>query len=108
MNNIYITIITTLIRLACLWLSGAALSHLSPAAYNLVNDAIQKLGGPELLVTSVAGTLGMVGLSVWLKMKSRLHLDIALGLPKGSTASEVKNVEESKSILSVLANPQPK
>lgn len=105
MNNVYLTIISTIVRVFVVWFLGALASHLSPAVYTIVNDAITKLGGQEMLITSVAGFLAMLGLAIWLKLKSKLDLKIALELPKGATVADVKNFSDNKSALSVLKDP---
>ena len=106
MNNTYLTIISTLVRIALLWLMGALASHLSPTTYNLVNDLITKLGGTDMIVVSVSGTVGLSLLAVWFKLKSKIHLETALNLPKGSTTADVANA--APSVMNALTSPQPK
>lgn len=106
MNNIYLDIVKTLVRVLIVWLTGMLYSHLSPSAYNVANDIITKLGGTEAVVIAVAGFLGALGWSLWTRLASRVHLNTALNLPKGSTTDDVKI--NSPSPMSALTNPTPK
>lgn len=106
MNNTYSQILTTLVRVAFMWLMGALASHLSPAAYDLVNNIITQLGGKDALVLAIVGVVGTASLSVWIRLKSKVHLNTALELPKGSTTEDVK--QAAPSILSVLKDPAAK
>lgn len=106
MNNAYLQILTTLVRVLVVWLMGALASHLSKPAYNLVNDIITQLGGQEALILAVVGFLATAGFSIWVKLKSHVNLTTALKLPKGSTVDDVKM--NAPSVVSALTNPQPK
>ena len=105
MNNTYLQIVTTLVRVAFMWLMGALASHLSPTAYNVANDIITKLGGQDAVILGIAGTLATAGLSVYLKLKSKVHLDTALKLPEGATVADVKKA--SPPVTDALLNPAP-
>lgn len=105
MNSTYTSILTTIVRVAVMWLMGALASHLSPTVYNLVNNIITQIGGINALITAVAGALGLGLLSVWIRLKSKLHLKIALALPQGATVADMKNEADKESTFSVLTNP---
>lgn len=106
MNNTYTTILATLVRIAFLWFMGALASHLSPTTYNAVNNLITQLGGTDTVVLSISGTVGLTLVAIWLKLKSKIHLNTALNLPKGSTTQDVANA--APSVMTALTNPQPK
>jgi hypothetical protein len=106
MNNVYVSIIGRIVLALVMWLMGVLASHLSKPAWNTANDIIMLLGGPQALALSITGTVASLGLVVWLRLKSKVHLDKALELPEGSTVEDVKKT--SPSAMSALKNPSPK
>lgn len=105
MNNTYIEIVKLVVRFVVAWLMGALASHLSPTTWTLVNDIILKLGGTEAVILYITGTLASLGLAIWLRLKSQVHLRTALELPKGATVQDVKT--QSPSPLEALKKPNP-
>ena len=104
-DNIYLKLVTMLVRIFFVWLSGAMVSHLSPKVYTVVNDTITQFGGMEVLIGSVASTIGVTGLAIWLRLKTRLRLVTAMELPASATMSDVKEAADNKSVIQVLKNP---
>lgn len=104
MNPTYLTIVNWAVRAIVLYAMGV-LGSKYPAVYNSVNSLVHSLNGQEAVIASLAGAIAVCGWSLWAKLKDKLHLKIALDLPKGSNMADVKAAADTHSVTSVITNP---
>lgn len=91
MNNTYIKVLTIILRALFVWISGFLVSHLTKTGWNVANDIIMALGGPEAIIAAAVAFLGALGWGVWIKLQDHVLLKQAMKMKGGATIAQVKS-----------------